>query len=275
MIEVQGVSFNYPGLESPVLQDINLEIRPGEFLALLGRNGSGKSTLTKLLNGLLIPSNGNVVVDGLNTRDPQNLSKIRQQVGLLFSNPDNQLVAGIVEEDVAFGPENLGLPANEIRDRVRWALSVAGMTDYIKYPPHLLSGGQKQRVAIAGILALGPRYMVLDEPTSMLDPQGRDEVLHTLFELNREQGTTIVLVTHFVEEATTADRVVILDQGKLVMTGSPLEVLTRTGDLPNWGLEAPEIVLLCQELRKRGHNLPLALEGKQVVKMIQQLLVRE
>jgi energy-coupling factor transport system ATP-binding protein len=241
----------------------------------LGRNGSGKSTLTKLLNGLLIPSNGNVVVDGLNTRDPQNLSKIRQQVGLLFSNPDNQLVAGIVEEDVAFGPENLGLPANEIRDRVRWALSVAGMTDYIKYPPHLLSGGQKQRVAIAGILALGPRYMVLDEPTSMLDPQGRDEVLHTLFELNREQGTTIVLVTHFVEEATTADRVVILDQGKLVMTGSPLEVLTRTGDLPNWGLEAPEIVLLCQELRKRGHNLPLALEGKQVVKMIQQLLVRE
>ncbi len=275
MIEVQGVSFNYPGLESPVLQDINLEIRPGEFLALLGRNGSGKSTLTKLLNGLLIPSNGNVVVDGLNTRDPQNLSKIRQQVGLLFSNPDNQLVAGIVEEDVAFGPENLGLPANEIRERVRWALSVAGMTDYIKYPPHLLSGGQKQRVAIAGILALGPRYMVLDEPTSMLDPQGRDEVLHTLFELNREQGTTIVLVTHFVEEATTADRVVILDQGKLVMTGSPLEVLTRTGDLPNWGLEAPEIVLLCQELRKRGHNLPLALEGKQVVKMIQQLLVRE
>ncbi len=272
MIKVQGVGFSYPGLESPVLQDINLEIRPGEFLALLGRNGSGKSTLTKLLNGLLIPSTGEVVVDGLNTRDDKNLSRIRQRVGLLFSNPDNQLVAGIVEEDVAFGPENLGLSANEIRDRVSWALSVVGMLDYRKHPPHLLSGGQKQRVAIAGILALKPRYMVLDEPTSMLDPQGRDEVLRTLIDLNREQGTTIVLVTHFVEEATTADRVMVLDQGKLVMTGSPLEVLTRTGDLHTWGLQAPEIVLLCQELRTLGHNLPPVLEGEQVVKMIRTLM---
>ena len=190
MIEVKGVWFSYPGLESPVLKDINLEIRPGEFLALLGRNGSGKSTFTRLLNGLLIPSAGDVIVDGFNTRAHNNLSAIRQCVGLLFSNPDNQLVAGVVEEDVAFGPENLGLSSGEIRDRVNWALSVVGMEKYLKHPPHLLSGGQKQRVAIAGILALKPTYMVLDEPTSMLDPRGRDEVLRTLLDLNREQGTT-------------------------------------------------------------------------------------
>ena len=275
MIEVTGVCFNYPGLESPVLQDINLEIRPGEFLALLGRNGSGKSTLTKLLNGLLIPSAGDVVIDGYNTRNHKNLSKIRQWVGLLFSNPDNQLVASIVEEDVAFGPENLGLSPEEIQDRVKWALSVVGMVDYLKHPPHLLSGGQKQRVAIAGIMALRPGYMVLDEPTSMLDPHGRDEVLRTLVNLNREQGTTIVLVTHFAEEATVADRVMVLDQGELVVTGSPLEVLTRTGDLHTWGLEAPEIVLLCQELRQRGYNLPPILDEVHLVEMIQQLLVKD
>ncbi|MGE5544236.1 MAG: energy-coupling factor transporter ATPase [Bacillota bacterium] len=268
MIEVTGVGFVYPGQESPVLKDINLEIRPGEFLALLGRNGSGKSTFTRLFNGLLIPSIGDVVVDGFNTRDQKNLSKIRQRVGLLFSNPDNQLVAGIVEEDVAFGPENLGMPSQEIQDRVRWALSVVGMEKYLKHPPHLLSGGQKQKVAIAGILALRPSYMVLDEPTSMLDPQGRDEVLRTLVDLNREQGTTVVLVTHFAEEAALADRVMVLDQGRLVMMGSPQEVLTRPSDLHTWGLEAPEIVLLCQELRKRGHNLPLVFDREQVVATI-------
>lgn len=275
MIKVKGVCFNYPGLESPVLQDINLEIRPGEFLALLGRNGSGKSTLTKLLNGLLAPTTGDVVVDGLNTRDQRNLLNIRQRVGLLFSNPDNQLVASVVEEDVAFGPENLGFPSEEIRERVRWALTVVGMENYLKHPPHLLSGGQKQRVAIAGILALKPSYMVLDEPTSMLDPQGRDEVLRTLVRLNREEGTAIVLVTHFAEEATAADRVIILDQGEVVMMGSPLDVLTRAGDLHTRGLEAPEIVLLAEELKKRGHHLPPVLDGEQMVKLIQQLFVKD
>jgi len=275
MIEVKGVWFNYPGLESPVLQDINLEIRPGEFLALLGRNGSGKSTFTRLLNGLLIPSAGDVIVDGLNTRDQKNLSMLRQSIGLLFSNPDNQLVASIVEEDVAFGPENLGLASGEIRDRVRSALSVVGMEEYLKHPPHMLSGGQKQRVAIAGILALRPSYMVLDEPTSMLDPRGRDEVLRTLVDLNRHQGTTIILVTHFTEEAAAADRVLVLDQGKLVMMGSPHQVLTRTNELHTWGLEAPDTVLLCEELRRLGHDLPLALDEAQVVEMIKRLRVKD
>lgn len=276
MIEVSGVSFSYPGLESPVLNDINLQIRPGEFLALLGRNGSGKSTFTRLLNGLLIPSAGDVIVDGFNTRDSNHLLRIRQLVGLLFSNPDNQLVAGIVEEDVAFGPENLGLPPAEIRERVRWALSVVGMEEYLKYPPHMLSGGQKQRVAIAGILALGPRYMVLDEPTSMLDPRGREEVMRTLTALNREQGTAIIMVTHFVEEATAADRVVILDRGRVLVSGSPLEVLTRIDDLTDWGLEAPEIALLCHELRKRGYShCPMALDSRRVVEAIKQFSLKD
>ena len=271
MIEVAGVSFSYPGLESPVLHDINLEIRPGEFLALLGRNGSGESTFTRLLNGLLVPAAGDVIVDGYNTRDSSHRLRIRQQVGLLFSNPDNQLVAGIVEEDVAFGPENLGLPAAEIRERVRWALSVVGMEEYLKYPPHMLSGGQKQRVAIAGVLALGPSYMVLDEPTSMLDPRGREEVVRTLTKLNLEQGTAIIMVTHFVEEAAAADRVVVLDRGRVLVTGSPLEVLTRIDDLADWGLEAPEIALLCHELRKRGYShFPMALDSRQVVDTIKQ-----
>ncbi len=271
MIEVKGVGFNYLGQELPVLQNFNLEIRPGEFLALLGRNGSGKSTLTKLLNGLLKPTSGDVVVDGLNTCDQRHLSTIRQRVGLLFSNPDNQLVASVVEEDVAFGPENLGLPSKEIHDRVNWALSVVGMEDYLKQPPHLLSGGQKQRVAIAGILALKPSYMVLDEPTSMLDPQGRDEVLKTLIRLNREEGTAIVLVSHFAEEATVADRVIILEQGKIVSMGSPLEVLTRADDLNTLGLEAPEVVLLAEELKKRGYYLPPVIDEEQLVHLVQDL----
>ncbi len=271
MIEVKGVGFNYLGQELPVLQNFNLEIRPGEFLALLGRNGSGKSTLTKLLNGLLKPTSGDVVVDGLNTCDQRHLSTIRQRVGLLFSNPDNQLVASVVEEDVAFGPENLGLPSKEIHDRVNWALSVVGMEDYLKHPPHLLSGGQKQRVAIAGILALKPSYMVLDEPTSMLDPQGRDEVLKTLIRLNREEGTAIVLVSHFAEEATVADRVIILEQGKIVSMGSPLEVLTRADDLNTLGLEAPEVVLLAEELKKRGYYLPPVIDEEQLVHLVQDL----
>ena len=214
MIEVRSwVQLSWSGIARPT--KFQFRDQTGEFLALLGRNGSGKSTLTKLLNGLLKPTSGDVVVDGLNTCDQRHLSTIRQRVGLLFSNPDNQLVASVVEEDVAFGPENLGLPSKEIHDRVNWALSVVGMEDYLKHPPHLLSGGQKQRVAIAGILALKPSYMVLDEPTSMLDPQGRDEVLKTLIRLNREEGTAIVLVSHFAEEATVADRVIILNKVRL------------------------------------------------------------
>lgn len=276
MIEVSGVSFCYPGLESPVLHDINLEIKPGEFLALLGRNGSGKSTFTRLLNGLLVPTDGDVIVDGYNTRDGSHRLRIRQLVGLLFSNPDNQLVAGIVEEDVAFGPENLGLPPAEIRERVEWALSAVGMQDYLKHPPHMLSGGQKQRIAIAGVLALEPSYMVLDEPTSMLDPRGREEVLRTLMDLNREQGTAIIMVTHFVEEAAAADRVVILDHGRVVAMGSPLEVLTRTDDLSDWGLEAPEMVLLCHELRKRGYTrIPMALDSRRVADAIKQFSCKD
>lgn len=243
---------------------------------MLGRNGSGKSTFTRLLNGLLIPTAGDVIVDGFNTRDSNHRLRIRQRVGLLFSNPDNQLVAGIVEEDVAFGPENMGLPPAEIREQVRWALSVVGMEEFLKHPPHMLSGGQKQRVAIAGVLALRPSYMVLDEPTSMLDPRGREEVMRTLTALNREQGTAIIMVTHFVEEAAAADRVVVLDRGRVLVTGSPLEILTRIDDLADWGLEPPEIALLCHELRKRGYNqIPMALDSRLVADAIKQFSLKD
>ena len=211
-----------------------------------------------------------MIVDGYNTRDSSHRLRIRQQVGLLFSTRTTSWLP-VLLKGCGLWSENLGLPAAEIRERVRWALSVVGMEEYLKYPPHMLSGGQKQRVAIAGVLALGPSYMVLDEPTSMLDPRGREEVVRTLTKLNLEQGTAIIMVTHFVEEAAAADRVVVLDRGRVLVTGSPLEVLTRIDDLADWGLEAPEIALLCHELRKRGYShFPMALDSRQVVDTIKQ-----
>jgi len=274
MIEVKGVSFNYPGLDTSVLDQIDLEIWPGEFLAILGRNGSGKSTLTKLLNGLLIPSAGDVLVDGMNTRDQRKLRSIRQRVGLLFSNPDNQLVASVVEEDVAFGPENLGLEPGVIRKRVDESLAAVGMQDFLKHPPHFLSGGQKQRVAIAGIYALKPAYMVLDEPTSMLDPRGRAEVIQTLIRLNREEGTAVILVTHFAEEAALADRVLILDQGRISLSGTPGEVLTQTERLLALGLEPPEVVVLADRLRNQGYDLPPVLQVNEMVNLLQKRYIK-
>ncbi|NLB18926.1 MAG: energy-coupling factor transporter ATPase [Syntrophomonadaceae bacterium] len=268
MIEIKGVSFSYPDGKS-VLKDINLQIKPGEFLVLLGRNASGKSTLTKLLNGLLVPNDGDVLVDGLNTRDQNSLLSIRQRVGLLFSNPDNQLVASIVEEDVAFGPENLGLPAVEIRERVLASLVAVGMEKYREESLHRLSGGQKQRAAIAGVLALKPRYMVLDEPTAMLDPQGRSEVLKTLININQSEQTAIILVTHFPEEAVWADRVVIVGDGRIAWSGTPQEALTDPVRLNSFGLEVPEIVLLVKELKDMGYDLPPVLESSRLVELIQ------
>lgn len=267
-MEIKGVSFSYPGGNS-VLKGINLQIKPGEFLVLLGRNASGKSTLIKLLNGLLVPNDGDVLVDGLNTRDQNKLLSVRQRVGLLFSNPDNQLVASIVEEDVAFGPENLGLPSTEIRQRVNTALAAVDMEKYRTDSLQSLSGGQKQRAAIAGVLALKPRYMVLDEPTAMLDPLGRSEVLRTLININQREQTAIIMVTHFPEEAVLAERVVVMDDGRIAWSGPPQEVLTDPVRLNNFGLEAPEIVLLVRELRNKGHNLPPVLEIDSLVELIQ------
>jgi energy-coupling factor transport system ATP-binding protein len=265
MIRMKGVSLTYPGPNGFSLDNVNLEVEPGEFLAVLGRNGSGKSTLARLLAGLLLPDAGEILIDDLDTRDRDAAAAIHQKVAMLFSNPDNQMVSSIVEEDVAFGPENLGLPPQEIEARVQAALSAVRMEDYRKYPPHLLSGGQKQRIAIAGVLALKPSYMILDEPTSMLDPQGRAEVVETLVRLNREEGTGIVLITHFTEEAALASRVLVLGHRAVALSAPPEEVLNRVEDLYALGLEAPDVVLLAGALRERGFDVPPVLEGEDLI----------
>ncbi|MFW6381525.1 MAG: energy-coupling factor transporter ATPase, partial [Bacillota bacterium] len=224
LIEVQGVDFSYSENREPALIDVNLEIAAGEFTAIIGANGSGKSTLAKLLNVLLLPTRGNIYIDGLNTRDKEHLWDIRQRMGMVFQNPDNQLVATMVEDDVAFGLENLGVPSGDIRRRVDHALKLVDMDGYQRYSPHNLSGGQKQRVAIAGIIAMEPRCIILDEPTAMLDPLGRQEVVDTITYLNRDKGITIIYITHFMEEVTGADRVLVMDQGQVVKRGSPHRV---------------------------------------------------
>lgn len=229
-----------------------MDIPKGEWLAVVGPNGSGKSTLARQLNGLLIPKLGTVVVDGMDTQDPAAVWEIRQKVAFVFQNPDNQLVASSVEEDVAFGPENLGLPPAEIAARVEEALQVTGMEEYRDFPPHLLSGGQKQRVAIAGALAMHSQYLVLDEATAMLDPQGRSEVLGTLCRLNRDLGMTMIYITHFMEEAALATRLVVMNEGKLYTAGSPKEVFGRPELLNRIGLDVPEVSLLAARLKARG-----------------------
>ncbi|MEC9488707.1 MAG: energy-coupling factor transporter ATPase [Halanaerobium sp.] len=254
-IEVNEVSFFYSDEEGRplrALEDINLEIRQGEFVAVLGPNGSGKSTLAKLLNVLLLPDEGQVIVDGMDTRHEENLWPIRQQIGMVFQNPDNQIVATLVEEDVAFGPENLGIPPAEIRTRVKEALEAVGMEGYRSHPPHELSGGQKQRVAIAGILAMKPHCIVFDEATAMLDPIGRKEVMETIQKLNRDEGITTVMITHYMEEAVYADRVVVMDQGKKVIAGTPREVFRQVDLMKEYRLEVPEVTLLSQKLQKAG-----------------------
>lgn len=261
IIEFQNVSFRYDseeeGVQLPlVAQNLNLQIHEGEFVAILGHNGSGKSTLAKLTNAILLPTGGKVLVDGMDTSDEDLKIKIRQTVGMVFQNPDNQIVATIVEEDVAFGPENLGVEPKEIRRRVDESLKAVGMYEFRKREPHRLSGGQKQRVAIAGIIAMLPRCIVLDEPTAMLDPRGRQEVMSTMLKLNREMGMTVVFITHFMDEAVQADRVVVMDDAKIIMDGKPKEVFKQVDRLEEIGLDVPQPTKLAQLLRQKGYDLP-------------------
>ena len=259
MLKAEEVRFDYVyENEEPqtVLQGINLTVEQGSFVALLGHNGCGKSTLSKHFNALLLPTGGRVLVADMDTAQEQNTYAIRRRVGMVLQNPDNQLVSTIVEEDVAFGPENLGLPPAEIRQRVDEALAAVDMTAYRDHSPHKLSGGQKQRIAIAGVLAMHPDCLILDEPTAMLDPQGRREVLDTVCRLNKEQGMTVILITHYMEEAALADRVVVMDEGVVVMDGSPREVFAQSGVLRERGLDIPQPTALCEALREKGVPLP-------------------
>ena len=259
MLNAQGVRFDYTyENEAPqtVLRGVDLTVDKGAFVALLGHNGCGKSTLSKHFNALLLPTGGRVLVEEMDTADEENTYPIRRRVGMVLQNPDNQLVSTIVEEDVAFGPENLGLPPAEIRARVEEALAAVDMTAYRDHSPHKLSGGQKQRIAIAGVLAMHPDCLILDEPTAMLDPQGRQEVLDTVCRLNREQGMTVILITHYMEEAALADRVVVMEEGVVVMDGTPREVFACGDRLTEWGLDVPQPTALCAALRAQGIHLP-------------------
>ena len=257
IIKVENLVFAYEGAEEPTLRDISLEIREGSFVAVLGHNGSGKSTFAKHLNGILLPSSGRVLVDGMDTADEANLLKVRNTVGMVFQNPDNQIVANVVEDDVAFGPENMGVPPAEIRRRVDDALTSVQMYEYRNHAPHLLSGGQKQRVAIAGILAMKPRCIVLDEPTAMLDPVGRGEVLDTVTRLNRQEGITVVLVTHHMEECIGADRLLVMSRGEVIMDGSPRELFPRVEAMEAARLGVPDTTRLLYALDREGYDLPL------------------
>ena len=255
MIECKNVVFKYSTgeeIEKLAIDGLNLEVNEGEFLVVLGHNGSGKSTVAKHMNALLVPTEGTVIVNGLDTSDENNVWDIRATAGMVFQNPDNQLVATIVEEDVAFGPENLGVPPEEIRKRVYDALEKVGMSEYKKHAPHLLSGGQKQRVAIAGILAIQPKCIIFDEPTAMLDPLGRKEVLNVLHELNRKENVTIILITHYMEEVIDADYVYVMDGGKLVMDGTPRQIFTQVEMLKSMRLDVPQVTELAYELKKAG-----------------------
>ena len=275
ILKTESLTFSYPAEDAPkeVLNGVDLEIQEGSFVAVLGHNGSGKSTLAKHMNAILLPSGGKVFVSGLDTCDEQKLLDIRRIVGMVFQNPDNQIVANVVEEDCAFGPENLGVPPLEIRQRVDEALKAVGMYDYRRHAPHLLSGGQKQRIAIAGVLAMKPRCVVLDEPTAMLDPIGRREVLETIKKLNRESGVTVVLITHHMDEAAQADRLIVMSGGKVVADGAPQEVFQRVEELKAVGLTVPETVSLLYELRKEGVDLPLdALTVEECAQALYQIL---
>ena len=260
MINTQNLIFRYKSEEGKnekeALNNVNIEIQKGEFVAIIGHNGSGKSTLAKHFNSLLTPTSGKVFVKGMDTSDEKNLWNIRQTAGMVFQNPDNQIVATIVEEDVAFGPENLGVEPKEIRRRVDAALEAVSMTQYMKHGPHLLSGGQKQRVAIAGVLAMKPECIILDEPTAMLDPSGRKEVIDTIKRLNKEENITIILITHYMEEAVDADKIFVMEDGKVVLSGTPREVFPRVEELKRLGLDVPQVTELAYELRKEGVDIP-------------------
>ena len=261
IINVEHISYSYPGVDDTpgtvVFQDLSLTVDEGSFVAVLGGNGCGKSTLAKHFNSILLPSGGKVYVCGMDTSDEDRLMQIRRSVGMVFQNPDNQIVANVVEEDVAFGPENLGIASPAIRNRVDQALKQVGMYEYREHAPHLLSGGQKQRIAIAGVIAMEPKCIVLDEPTAMLDPQGRREVLETVIRLNREKNITVVLITHHMDEAAKADRVVVLDKGSVAMDGTPEQVFSQVERLHSIGLRAPDTTELCYALNQAGFNLDM------------------
>ena len=268
ILEFNDVTFTYPAdpdapkdapASRPVLSHLNLQIEKGSFVAVLGHNGSGKSTFAKSLNAILLPCGGKVYVEGMDTQDEACLLEIRRRVGMVFQNPDNQIVANVVEEDVAFAPENLGVASEEIRRRVDDALAAVDMTAFMTHAPHLLSGGQKQRIAIAGVIAMEPECIVLDEATAMLDPAGRREVLDTVHRLNRERGITVVLITHHMSEAEDADRVIVMNDGTVAMDGTPCQVFSRVEELHAFGLAAPDTVELLYELRQAG--LPVALDS--------------
>ena len=259
IIEADNLRFQYENPDEPpktVLRDVNLSVEHGEFLALLGHNGCGKSTLAKHFNALLLPTGGTLLVEGMDTADEELSMDIRRKVGLVLQNPDNQLVSTVVEEDVAFGPENLGIAQEEIRRRVDEALKMVDMYDYRTHAPHKLSGGQKQRIAIAGILAMKPDCIVLDEPTAMLDPKGRREVLDTVRRLNRETGMTVIMITHYMEEAAAADRVVVMNEGRVWMDGTPREIFSQVEALKEVELDVPQPTELCAALRAQGWDLP-------------------
>ena len=260
-IQVEHLAYTYPGEDDtpgvPVFEDLSLTVEEGSFVAVLGGNGCGKSTLAKHFNSILLPKGGKVSVCGMDTQDEDKLIAIRRAVGMVFQNPDNQIVANVVEEDVAFGPENLGIASPAIRQRVDNALKQVGMYDYREHAPHLLSGGQKQRVAIAGVIAMEPKCIVLDEPTAMLDPKGRREVMDTILRLNREKGITVVLITHHMDEAAMAQRVVVLHRGEVALDGTPQQVFSQVEKLHSIGLAAPDTVELCYLLNQNGFTLPL------------------
>ena len=277
IIKTEDLRFSYPAAEegtTPVVLDgVSLEIEEGSFVAVLGHNGCGKSTLAKHMNAILLPSGGAVYVDGICTADEDRLLNIRRTVGMVFQNPDNQIVANVVEEDVAFAPENLGVPPDEIRQRVDDALKAVNMYDHREHAPHLLSGGQKQRVAIAGVIAMQPRCIVLDEPTAMLDPIGRKDVLNTIKRLNRERGVTVVLITHHMDEAAQAGRLVVMAKGKVVADGTPKSVFSQVEELRRVGLTVPQTTALLWELRQEGYDVPLdALSDEECAQALYRLL---
>lgn len=260
LIRFCDVSYRYESdNETPLplaIKNINIDIKKGEFVAILGHNGSGKSTIAKLSNAIILPEDGKVLVEGMDTADESLEYEIRQKVGVVFQNPDNQIVATIVEEDVAFGPENLGIEPKEIRQRVDDALKSVGMYEYRLHEPHKLSGGQKQRVAIAGVMAMQTDCIVLDEPTAMLDPKGREEVMNSMLRLNKEMGKTVILITHYMDEAVKADRVIVMNSGNVVLDGTPREVFAHEDIIENAGLELPDSAKLALKLKKNGVNLP-------------------
>lgn len=264
IVKAENLKFEYVKLNEEgkvestlkAVDGVSLEVEPGQFIAILGHNGSGKSTLAKHLNAILVPTEGTLYVDGKDTKDPENLWEIRQTAGMVFQNPDNQIIGTIVDEDVAFGPENMGVPKEEIWRRVEKSLKSVGMWEYRSHSPNKLSGGQKQRVAIAGVVAMQPKCIVLDEPTAMLDPNGRKDVIHTVMELNREEKVTVILITHYMEEVIHADKVIVMDDGKVVMQGTPREIFSQVEKLKSLRLDVPQVTLLAHELKKEGLDLP-------------------